>query len=284
MLYLTERLPKANYVKTTNKKNQSFTKKISDLPEIIRVPKKKKKENAISENKENEAPAEKSSHAENTEIKEEKKSSENSPEKKSKVERSDDHSPKKVEKVEEEKIISEEKPKPKKIKKTESPKLVIDNSDPSSYRRQSSDNSLNDIYEKKSQLPSIKVQNNKKDDYEYQIKVENVKKEKKYNHSLERDYKHKINEIALSGSGSSGNIHGSNNKLIKILPFVYNEHISNVYSKNQPSTINKHDKKAYAKGYVNPKKINLDNSLNNGKLPVIPNRKLSPIRKQIIKS
>jgi len=112
------------------------------------------------------------------------------------------------------------------------------------------------------------------------------KKEKKYNHSLERDYKHKINEIALSGSGSSGNIHGSNNKLIKILPFVYNEHISNVYSKNQiqnPS-INKHDKKPYPKGYGNPKKINLDNSLNNGKLPVIPNRKLSPIRKQIIKS
>lgn len=67
---------------------------------------------------------------------------------------------------------------------------------------------------------------------------------------------------------------------------MYNEHISNVY-KNQnhyqnPSIIHKYEKKNYVKG--NTKKINLDNSINNGKLPVIPNRKLSPIRKQIIKA
>jgi len=245
----------------------------------------------------------------NTEMREEKKSSENvnntnnnqslSPERRSKIDNYESSSPqRKQENVEEEKnqIVEERKPKPKKIKAIEPPSgLIIESSNPSSYRKQSLDNSLNDIYEKdskKSQLPTIKLyNNNNKSDYEYSTKPE-IKKEKKYNHSLERDYRHKVNhDLGLNGSNSIGNIHGSNQKLIKILPYVYNEHISNVY-KNQnpyqnPPIVNKYDKKGYVKaGYdYKPKKMNLDSSLNHGKkLPIIPNRKLSPIRKQILKA
>ncbi len=310
LLYLTERLPKANYVKSNNKKNQSFTKKISELPEIIRVPKKKKKEPtpARDENKENEAPFEKTSGNAHPETNEEKKVMDHphsiSPERKIKIDyiESSNNSPKRHEKPydndeESKQSNDEKKQRAKKPKNTEPNNAIAEGSNLVTHARQNLDNSLNDIYEKekrKNELPTIK--NHSKNDYEYQMKVEsnNPKKERKYNHSLEkyrthiitRDYKHKINEIGLTGSNSNGNIHGSNNKLIKILPYVYNEHISNVY-KNQnhyqnPSLAQKYDKKNYVKNY--PKKVNLDSSINNGKLPVIPNRKLSPIRKQIIKA
>ena len=56
---MTERLPKANYVKSNNKKNQSFTKKIGELPDITRVPKKNKKKEVNSTPHENEAPIDK---------------------------------------------------------------------------------------------------------------------------------------------------------------------------------------------------------------------------------
>jgi len=143
---------------------------------------------------------------------------------------------------------------------------------------------------KGNQLPTINVYNkhhDKQNDYEYQMKVEgSVKKDRKYNHSLERDYKYKMsNDLGMVPSNSNGNIHGSNSKLIKILPYVYNEHINNVYKNQLPyhnQIINKYDKKT--KGYdYKPKNMNLDNSLSNGKLPFIPNRKLSPIRRQIVK-
>ena len=46
LLFLTERLPKANY----NKPIKTFTKKAeNDLPELVKVKNKKKKENKISE-------------------------------------------------------------------------------------------------------------------------------------------------------------------------------------------------------------------------------------------
>jgi len=239
----------------------------------------------------------------NTEMKEEKKSENStnmhvaqslSPERKSKVENAESVIEKK-ERVEEEKthIIEDKRPsKSKRTKTLEPPSgLMIENANPSSHRNMES--SLNEVYEiEKKQLPAIKVNSNK--NYEAHMKVEasNYKKDRKYNHSLERDYNRQrlINEIGLSQSNSNGNIHGSNHgsnqKLIKILPYVYNEHISNVVYKNNqyqnPSVNNKHDKKSYLKNYdyKSPRKANLDSSLNNGKLPIIPNRKLSPIRKQ----
>ena len=93
-----------------------------------------------------------------------------------------------------------------------------------------------------------------------------------------------LNDAGLNGSNSNVNIHGSSKKIIKILPYVYNEHISNSYKNQilQIQPIQKYEKKNYVKN--SSKKMNLDNSINNGKLPVIPIRKLSPIRKQIIKA
>jgi hypothetical protein len=193
-------------VKSNNKKNQSFTKKISELPEIIRVPKKKKKEVTPNhhENKENEVPSEKSPTNLHTEAKEEKKNSSevhsNSPERKNKIDNYDNiHiSPKKqAEKIvnenEEEKQnnYEEKKPKQKKIKNQEPTNLAVENSGQASNRHQSLDSSQNDINsekDRKSQLPTIKGHNSK-NDYEYQHKIENnsiSKKERKYNHSLEK--------------------------------------------------------------------------------------------------
>lgn len=202
LLYLTERLPKANYVKSTNKKNQSFTKKISELPEIIRVPKKKKKEPtpARDENKENEAPTEKPTVNPHTEVNEERiivvDHHSLSPERKIKVEHleSNHNSPKRHEKLadnedDNKQPYDEKKQRLKKKKITDQNSAIIEGSNLVTQARQNLDNSINDINEKekkKNELPTIK--NYSKNDYEYQIKIENVnsKKERKYNHSLEK--------------------------------------------------------------------------------------------------
>jgi hypothetical protein len=70
----------------------------------------------------------------------------------------------------------------------------------------------------------------------------------------------------------------------KLVPYVNSEHISNIYkyynnnvSGAQPYKNN--DKKQLIKGIS--KKGSLDSSINNSKLPIIPNRKLSPIRRHI---
>ena len=82
----------------------------------------------------------------------------------------------------------------------------------------------------------------------------------------------------------------SSGNLIKILPYVNNEHISNAYkspSYLKPSPSNKNNIKYNDKGiiYKNNNYNKIEKKSSNieslGKLPVIPNRKLSPIRKQI---
>ena len=184
---MTERLPKANYVKSNNKKNQSFTKKIGELPDITRVPKKNKKKEVNSTPHENEAPIDKAI-TQIIENKEEKKVPENqslSPERKNKIENHDNAMPKKTENED----ISIEEKKLKLKKNKDHPNLIIENSNPNSNRKQSLDNSLNDINDKENKkvaLPNIKGYN--KNDYEYQMKIDgpNIKKEKRYNHSLEK--------------------------------------------------------------------------------------------------
>jgi hypothetical protein len=83
--------------------------------------------------------------------------------------------------------------------------------------------------------------------------------------------------------------------LVKILPYVNNEHISNVYKyppnyiKPNPSkNILKYNEKGipYKNAnykYLEKNIVNIDGIDLNKKLPVIPNRKLSPIKRQFMK-
>ena len=110
-----------------------------------------------------------------------------SPERKNILENYESNSPKIVENEEEKPFHEEIKNKSKKNK--ESPNHVLENSNTGSNKKKSLDNSINDIHEKENQkvaLPNIKGYN--KNDHEYQMKIEvgNIKKEKKYNHSLEK--------------------------------------------------------------------------------------------------
>jgi len=154
-----------------------------------------------------------------------------------------------------------------------------------SPKKQKLDSSIDNGYqdrrderrEDRSKLPSIKMNN--------ALPIINMSKDhQKY---IDRDpYKSK----------NDGSSKGSSNHLIKILPYVNNEHISNAYKYN-PSYIKQSPVKNYIKNgggdkgvYKNnynyiDKKINLDGLSINGSggkgLPMIPNRKLSPIRRQI---
>jgi hypothetical protein len=101
----------------------------------------------------------------------------------------------------------------------------------------------------------------------------------------------KIKKVEPShGLNKNGNIN-----LGKILPYVNNEHISNVY-KYSPSYLKQGVVKSPVKynidkgmlyknnnyNHIDKKGMNVEViCLNNGKLPVIPNRKLSPIRRQV---
>jgi len=79
------------------------------------------------------------------------------------------------------------------------------------------------------------------------------------------------------------------NNINKILPYVNIEHIPKAYNKiYAPYIKNPKPKYKLDKGYNHiQSKLLIGDSINhgvNGKLPIIPNRKLSPIRKQIIKA
>jgi len=135
-------------------------------------------------------------------------------------------------------------------------------------------------------LPNIKPSNGSNNNLNYDIydqnKHKNNKKEKKYNHSLEREYEYKkqkiIGELNLNNQ--------NHNKQLKILPYVNNEHIPNIHKINQNiyyngSPHNMVNRISYGRNNNKPKKHYNDNSIK-GKLPIIPNRKLSPIRKQMM--
>ena len=181
---------------------------MSDLPEITRVPKKKKRDPsiAVNENKENEKPSsEKQAYNEEKDPNNVSIVNNNSisPERKIKVESYEGgshNSPKRAVEHEEEKQSTlntnnenTEKPAKKKQKRIEPP--VMENNNAGSNRRGSLDNSLNDIHVDKEQkqggnpLPVIKnYSKNNSGDYEHQMKIDNSggRKEKKYNHSLEK--------------------------------------------------------------------------------------------------
>jgi len=164
-------------------------------------------------------------------------------------------------------------------------------------QKNSSDNLNSSINNSKSQrkvneyaLPNIKPSNaNSNNNIHYDnydqnkhASNKNNKKEKKYNHSLEREYEYKKQKII----GELNLNYQNHNKQLKILPYVNNEHIPNIHKINQNiyyngSPHNMVNRINYGRNNYKPKKLYNDNSIN-GKLPIIPNRKLSPIRKQMM--
>ena len=147
------------------------------------------------------------------------------------------------------------------------------------------DNGYNDINDNKNSLPIIK--NNLQNEYKYDLPSINITKDRTNKH-IETEGKKPKKDNAYHASKQS------NASISKIHPYVNNEHISNVY-KYAPSYLKQSSSKNALKyndkgilyknnnyNYLDKKGVNLELiGLNNGKLPIIPNRKLSPIRKQI---
>lgn len=266
LLFLTERLPKANY----NKQVKTFTKKAdNDLPEIGKVKKKKKDSKLLGDGVYPEK------HGNETEKKEEDNL---------RAKNIEPETPKKIEMPEEIKKIKHKGSIDNSIirspqKKAKNP----DNSIEAGYI-DSKENSGNNM------LPVIKSNSNH-NEYKYDLPSINIAKDKRQKYS-DNEAKHisKKNDPYHASKGSNGS-------LGKILPYVNNEHISNVY-KYAPSYLKQSPSKNVIKygvsneksliyknhgyNYLEKKGVNLELiGHNNGKLPVIPNRKLSPIRRQI---
>jgi hypothetical protein len=144
----------------------------------------------------------------------------------------------------------------------------------------------NETRENRNLLPVIK---NSHHSSEYKYDISSVR-DKSPRHSNIVDIK-KIKRVEPSlGLNKNGNIN-----LGKILPYVNNEHISNVY-KYSPGYLKQGEIKSQVRhnidkgilyknnnyNHIEKKGINsIGIGLNNGKLPAIPNRKLSPIRRQV---
>jgi len=252
LLFLTERLPKANYEKPI----KTFTKKPDNmLPEISKVKKKKKEIKSDGIYGDNDK-------KEEIDIRLRPSDQVSTPKRPDKDEN--------LKKNKENLNHSGIKMSPKRVKNIE-----LDG-----------DIYSNNTREGRNLLPVIKNSNHSS---ENKYDMSSIR-DKSPKHSNIMEIK-KIKKVEPShGLNKNGNIN-----LGKILPYVNNEHISNVY-KYSPSYLKQGVVKSPVKynidkgmlyknnnyNHIDKKGMNVEViCLNNGKLPMIPNRKLSPIRRQV---